>query len=82
MKTRFYIALLIAIVFDLADYVAGWIPIAGDILDIAGIIVLLPLIGKYALLPIIEFIPLGDFLPTFIAAVCLAKSKFKAKEGW
>lgn len=82
MNIRVTCALLIAIILDLADYLVGWIPIAGDFLDLAGIIILLPLIGKYAILPVVEFIPIiGDFLPTFIvSAVFYAKTEAKKKQ--
>jgi len=80
MNKKIALALVIAVFLDLADFVVGWIPIAGDVLDIIGIAVLFPLIGYYALLPVVEFVPfIGDFIPTFTVAVVLAKMKYKGE---
>lgn len=80
MKTRFVLAAIIAVLLDLIDYSIGWIPVAGDLLDIMGIIILLALIGKYAIISVVEFIPfIGDLLPAFTASVVLARMEEKKK---
>ena len=81
--SKFYLALVIAGILDLVDYgLVGLIPVAGDVLDIIGIVLLYPLIGKYALIGAVEFVPIvGDLLPTFIASVIMAKAKILKLEG-
>lgn len=80
MNLRFATALMFALLLDAADYTIGWIPIAGDLLDVVGILVLLAFIGKYALLGLIEFVPfIGDFLPAFTTSVVLARMEEKKK---
>jgi len=85
LNTRFIVALIIAILLDLADYPLELIPIfgmiAGTALDIIGVLILLPLIGKYALLPLLELIPLVDFVPTFTIAVWLARKEMRKTEA-
>ena len=68
-------ALVIAILLDLFDFSLGWIPIAGDVLDAFGFIVLLVLVGPTALISLGEFIPFVDFLPLHTIGVLLAKKK-------
>ena len=85
MNWKIALAFIIALLLDLTDYmVIGIIPFAGDLLDIVGIILLFPLIGWYALIPVVEFVPIiGDLTPSFVIAVLLAKMKLKPKgEGW
>jgi len=85
VNSKFVIALAIAFVLDLADWlIVGLIPIAGDLADVAGILILLPLIGPMALLGIVEFIPvLGDLSPSFLVAVFLSRVNLlgKTEEG-
>lgn len=69
MVKNFIIALFLAFILDVADLFGGFIPIAGDILDVVGILLLYPLIGVYALLASAEFIPMVDLLPTFLWSV-------------
>jgi len=70
IDARFILALVIAGFFDILDYlVVGAIPLAGDILDALAIILLFPLIGPYALIGAVEFVPILDLLPSNIASV-------------
>jgi len=73
---KFWIALFIAVLLDLADWgIVGLIPVLGDALDIIGIAILFPFIGVYALLGAVEFIPiLGDLAPSFTVAVILSRT--------
>jgi hypothetical protein len=67
---------MIALCLDLFDYTVGWIPIAGDVVDIIGIAILLPFIGAYALLGTFELVPfIGDLSPTFLVAVALSRTR-------
>ena len=68
-------ALVIAILLDLFDFSFGWIPVAGDLVDGLGLIVLLVLVGPTALIGLGEFIPFVDFLPLHTIGVLLAKKK-------
>jgi hypothetical protein len=81
VNARFYLALFIAILLDLFDFlIVGLIPGLGDIADIIGIAVLFPLIGPASLLGVFEFIPIiGDLSPTFVVAVLLSKTPMFAK---
>lgn len=72
MRARYAVALVFAVVLDIADFIVGWIPIAGDALDLVGIIIIFLFVGKAALLGAVEFIPFADFLPMFTLAVLLA----------
>ena len=82
VNVKYVLALVLAALLDIADYVAfAWLPFVGDLLDIVGVLLLAPLIGKYALLPLIELFPAVDFIPTFLVSVVLARSKFKLKKG-
>lgn len=74
-ERRFRVALVIAVCLDVSDFLGGFLPVIGDLLDIVGMLILLPLCGVWALLPMWELIPFLDFLPFFIAAVVLARSK-------
>ena len=76
MNWKFWIALFIAVLLDLADWgIVGLIPFLGDIFDIIGIALLFPFIGVYALLGAVEFIPiLGDLAPSFTVAVILSRT--------
>ena len=81
MPPRFIIALLFALCFDLADYVAfAWIPFVGDILDGVAILVLLPLIRWNALLGVAEFIPFFDFVPTYTLIVLLSLKQWQRNQ--
>lgn len=62
----------IAIALDLFDFIIGWIPIAGDVIDVVGMFAMFPFIGTYALIDLVELIPFADFLPINIVAVYLA----------
>lgn len=85
MNMKFWLALVIAIGLDIADFFGGWIPIVGDVLDVVGVGILLFLIGSAALLGALELIPLVDFLPMFTGAVFLSRfpmfKKFKILGG-
>jgi len=52
-----------------------FLPVVGDVVDLFGIIVLYPLIGKFSLLGSAELVPILDFLPVFIGAVIMSKMK-------
>jgi hypothetical protein len=69
------LALMIAILLDAFDFILGWIPIAGDVLDAVGLVVLLVLVGPTALISLGEFIPFVDFLPLHTVGVLLSKKK-------
>ena len=62
------VRLLICVVFDVAEYALPILlmPIAGDVLDIAGIGLGLILFGWYGLISLFEFLPFFDFFPFFI----------------
>jgi len=78
---KFWIALFIAVLLDLADWgIVGLIPILGDVFDIIGIAILFPFIGVYSLLGVVEFIPiLGDLTPSFTIAVILSRTNILKK---
>jgi len=81
MNSKFVLALLLALALDAVDYTVGWIPIAGDILDVFGVIVLLPLIGVYALIGVVELFPIiGDLLPVFTGAVLASRTKLLGEQ--
>lgn len=69
----FTVALILSVMLDLLDiFVLGLIPIAGDFLDLFGVVVLWFLIGAPSLLGLIELIPvMGDVFPTFVTATIL-----------
>ena len=75
MDTKFLMVLVLALFLDGLDYLGGFLPLVGDLLDIFGIIILFPLIGKYALLGAAELIPTLDFLPLFTGSVIVWKMK-------
>lgn len=81
MKMRLVLAFVIAIFLDIADIVAfAWIPIVGDVLDVIGLIVLLILVRKPAiLLSATELIPFADPLPMHTVAVALSQRGFLKK---
>ena len=60
--------LLVCVAFDVAEYALPILlmPIAGDILDIAGIGLGLILFRWYGLISLLEFLPFFDFFPFFI----------------
>jgi len=72
-RTKFWIAVVIALGLDIVDFFGAWIPIIGDVLDIVGVGILFYLTGPTALLGLLELIPLVDFLPTFTAAIFLSR---------
>ncbi len=60
---------------DIADILAFYIfsiPIVGDIADLVAILILFPMIGKYGIINLAEFLPGEDPLPTFTVSVFLA----------
>lgn len=74
MDRRYTFALVFAIVLDLLDYVGGWLPVVGDVLDLFGVVMLLVLLrNPVALVAAAEFIPLVDFLPMFTVAVVASR---------
>jgi len=73
MINNFWFALVVALVLDAVDYVVGWIPIFGDVLDVFGVVILYKLIGPVAVLGIAELVPALDFLPIFTGAVVISK---------
>jgi len=84
MDLKFASALLIALTLDGLDFIGGFIPIAGDILDIIGFLVLLPLIGKYSIFTLAELLPVvvTDLFPTFTVSVLLFKFRRGEIETW
>ncbi|NVM21656.1 MAG: hypothetical protein HWN68_07745 [Desulfobacterales bacterium] len=82
---KFMVALVLALVLDGVDFVGGFIPILGDVIDMFGIIILFSLIGVYALIGVAEFVPLVDFLPLFVGSVIAWKMDVlgrRGKGGW
>ena len=73
MNKNFWVAFIVALVLDGLDYVGGWLPIVGDVLDVFGVIVLYKLIGPVAVLGIAELVPALDFLPVFTGTVVISK---------
>lgn len=73
MNKHFTIALIFAVLLDIADFFGGWIPIVGDVIDIFGFILMLILVRQYAIFVLPEFIPLLDFLPFYIITIILAR---------
>lgn len=76
LNLKFWLAVAIAGFLDMVDYLlVGLIPVAGDILDIIGVVVLFPLIGPYSFIGFTELIPvLGDLVPSFLVAVFLSRT--------
>ena len=66
-------ALAVAIISDVLDYLGGFIPGFGDILDMITIPVLFYLTGynKLMLVGAAELIPLVDFIPTYTILVLM-----------
>ena len=73
-------AYIIAGILDALDYIGGFIPIAGDVLDFIGMLLLYPMIGNYALINLAEFIPSVDLIPTFLISVYMAQKKIEVKK--
>ena len=73
MKQNWKRAYIIAAILDGIDFIGGFIPGLGDVADVFGILLLFPMIGKYALINVVEFIPGADFLPTYLASVYMAQ---------
>jgi len=76
LDRRWVFTYAVAVFFDMLDYVAFYItmlPGVGDLIDFVALIALTPLIGKYALLNVAEFIPGADFIPTNTIAVVMAQ---------
>lgn len=73
---KIWAALAVAIVSDVLDYVGGFIPGVGDILDLITIPILFYLTGynKLMLVGAAEFIPFVDFLPTYTILVMMHHS--------
>ena len=69
-------ALAVAIVSDVLDYVGGFIPGFGDILDLITIPILFYLTGynKLMLVGATELIPFVDFIPTYTILVLMHRS--------
>ena len=83
MDTKFLLAVLVALFLDVTDwFVVGLIPIAGDILDLAGIAVLFFLVGPASFIGLIELIPvLGDLSPSFLVAVFASRTSLFTRKG-
>lgn len=81
MDKRLLVALLLAVVVDLADILTfAWLPIIGDTLDVFAIVALLVLLrNPIVLLGAVEFIPFMDFLPLFVVAVALSSKQINKK---
>lgn len=68
MDGRGLLLVLIALVLDVIDYIGGFIPGIGDILDIVGPIILYSISKDPLMLwGMAEIVPLVDFLPTNLA---------------
>lgn len=81
---RYGLALFIAIIADVLDYVGFFIfliPIIGDIPDIAVSLILTALIGKFGLIGFAEIIPFVDVVPTFTIAVLLSAFLNSGRKG-
>lgn len=72
--------LLMGIALDAFDwFVVGFIPILGDVVDVAGIAIFYRYVGVTALGGAVELIPLADVLPTFTALGLYASIKRKGQ---
>ena len=87
---RWLLAYALAAFWDLADYFA-WIifglPVVGDFFDVLALVTMGPLIGKYALLDAVEFIPIaGDLVPSCLIATYMAQRQVLGSpydlKGW
>lgn len=83
MNVRFLLALGIAVIADIADIIfLAWLPIVGDILDVMALALLFLLIGKAAVIGLVELVPFADFLPMHSVAVIMSrKTPFRKKSG-
>lgn len=76
-------AYAVALIGDLLDYLLFFIfdiPVIGDIFDIITIVLLIPVIGKYAFVGLFELVPvIGDLAPSHTIAVALAQTDML---GW
>lgn len=74
MSGKFIFVLIFAIVIDAVDYVGGFIPILGDIIDLIGVVVFaVSGMGVVSGIGLLELIPFADFLPLHVIAVLIAK---------
>lgn len=65
MELKNILLILIALFLDLIDYIGGFIPGIGDILDIFGPLILYIISRDPILLGgLVEIVPLVDFIPT------------------
>jgi len=73
-------AFLVAGISDAIDFVGfGWLPIIGDVLDIATSFILYRWIGYYAIFGAGELVPIvvGDLLPLHTGSVMIAYVRSK-----
>lgn len=82
-EINFLVAFLVAVLADGIDFPAlvGALPIVGDVFDGIVIMILFVLIGPFALLNVIEFVPGLDFIPVYTAST-LSLWYMKAKDGY
>lgn len=73
MRTLLFIviAFFVAVGLDAFDFVGGFVPIFGDIVDAVGIMILFLLIGPIAFVGVVELIPIviTDLFPFYIGIV-------------
>lgn len=55
----------IAVASDILDYLGGFIPIIGDVLDLLTTAILFPYLGRRSAIGLVELVPGADFLPTY-----------------
>ena len=62
------ISLIVCIILDISEYIAVILvlPVVGDMLDLAGIIVCLAMFRWVGLISLLELVPGADILPIFI----------------
>jgi hypothetical protein len=66
---RKLLAIFLSLILDAIDFIGGFIPIAGDFIDLIGIGLLYYLTGDLVMLSgLIELVPFADFIPTFTIA--------------
>ncbi|RLF38450.1 MAG: hypothetical protein DRN00_04115 [Thermoplasmata archaeon] len=81
MKLKWLVAFTVAAILDIIDWlIAGMVPVAGDVVDVIGVVVLMLLTGSlWPVVGLVELVPVvGDVLPTFLAVTYFA---YKAEEG-
>jgi len=78
MEIKWILAFSIAALSDLIDYVGGFIPVMGDIVDVITLPILFFILQEPLVLAgAIELIPGVDFVPTWIGVVAFSYIKKK-----